>query len=249
MVTSNCLILASAQDWRSHTAQTFIETWAKQNLQTSVRIILLVLENFLILVLRFFGIGNIKSDWQQTPGRELEKEQKGAGLLDRRNARLYCPGSFYAERIRTSLWLVEFGSYHVRDADRYADDNTFPFSLIYLNHNVDLYKWLLCRISTVLQWEPTRHIPQSDELAWDVGVSARSTHLGRSTRNHNAILLRVKPAAWLRTWSRRTQTGAVFPRCWLGSYQGAAGCHCSRGPLHRRHLQLWRLPWRQVGNT
>lgn len=57
-----------------------------------------------------------------------------SGLLNGRNARLYCPWGVYADRLYKLLWLVVSRGYYVWDVDWWVSESTlFFFHCIYLS--------------------------------------------------------------------------------------------------------------------
>lgn len=56
-----------------------------------------------------------------------------SGLLNGRNARLYCPWGVYADRLYKLLWLVVSRGYYVWDVDWWVSKSTLFFFSLYIS--------------------------------------------------------------------------------------------------------------------
>lgn len=106
-----------------------------------------------------------KSDGFEAEGGELEAESEGVGLQYGRNARLYCTGGVPADGLRAGLRLVVAGRDNVRDADG---------------------------ISAVLLGQSSGYLPEGDELAGDVDLSAGDADLRGGEGSDCEVLLRSR---------------------------------------------------------
>ena len=125
----------------------------------------------------------------------------------------FSSGSFSTDWLYFKLWLVEFGRYNVRDANR---------------------------LPSILLRDPLRDPSQDHELERISGLSARGAHFRISKRDNQKI--HHWPRSTNQELGRDQGLGLLPPRGGLGAHPGATRRHQHWRQVHRRHLQLWRVP-------
>lgn len=73
-------------------------------------------------------------------------------------------------------------------------------------------------------------------------------HVVTSIPSAFQVLLRSGSTRWLSARARGSQIVQLLPRRRLGAHTGTAGRHSGHHPLHRRHVQLRRVPRRRPEN-